>query len=95
MLRTLHELFGQLAGQDLPFEQNPVSVSQMGGLIDLVQDKKITGPTAKKVLRLMVESEHGVMPHVIVEQHGWARQGDAQALTELCQKLVDTHKDKV
>ncbi|ORY92085.1 amidotransferase subunit B [Syncephalastrum racemosum] len=91
---TLHELFGQLAGQDIPFEQNPVSVSQMGGLVDLVQDKKITGPTAKKVLRLMLESEHGVMPQVIVEQRGWARQGDAQALTELCQKLADAHKDK-
>jgi aspartyl-tRNA(Asn)/glutamyl-tRNA(Gln) amidotransferase subunit B len=38
-----HELLGQLAARDETFSDNPVSVAQLGELIDLVQDGKITG----------------------------------------------------
>lgn len=38
-----HELLGQLAARKETFTQNPVSVEQMGELIDLVQNGGITG----------------------------------------------------
>lgn len=38
-----HELLGQLAGRKETFTQNPVSVNQMGELIDMVQNGSITG----------------------------------------------------
>lgn len=38
-----HELIGQLTARKETFSDNPVSVEQLGELIDLVQDGKITG----------------------------------------------------
>ncbi|KAG2141552.1 GatB/GatE catalytic domain-containing protein [Suillus cothurnatus] len=38
-----HELIGQLTARKETFSDNPVSVEQLGELIDLVQDSKITG----------------------------------------------------
>ncbi|SAL96483.1 hypothetical protein [Absidia glauca] len=51
---TLHELFGQLTGEHLTFEENPISVEQLGSLIDLVQDGTITGDEAS--LKALCES---------------------------------------
>lgn len=41
-----HELIGQLTARKETFSDNPVSVEQLGELIDLVQDGKITGKTS-------------------------------------------------
>ena len=41
-----HELLGQLAARKEKFTQNPISVEQMGELIDMVQNGNITGPYA-------------------------------------------------
>ena len=38
-----HELLGQLALRKETFTQNPISVEQMGELIDMVQNGSITG----------------------------------------------------
>jgi aspartyl-tRNA(Asn)/glutamyl-tRNA(Gln) amidotransferase subunit B len=43
LYRMTHELLGQLAARKETFAQNPVSVEQMGELIDLVQNRSITG----------------------------------------------------
>jgi aspartyl-tRNA(Asn)/glutamyl-tRNA(Gln) amidotransferase subunit B len=41
-----HELLGQLTARKETFSDNPVSVAQLGELMDLVQDGKITGKTS-------------------------------------------------
>lgn len=38
-----HELLGQLASQKMSFRQNVISAAQLGELIDMVQQKIITG----------------------------------------------------
>lgn len=43
MPRMTHELLGQLTARKETFSQNPVSIEQMGELIDIVQDGSITG----------------------------------------------------
>jgi Asp-tRNA(Asn)/Glu-tRNA(Gln) amidotransferase B subunit len=43
--RIIHELLGQLALRKTMFHENPISVEQMGGLIDIVQDGMVTGKT--------------------------------------------------
>lgn len=43
MHRVTHELLGQLAYRRETFAQNPVSVAQMGEMVDLVQSGTITG----------------------------------------------------
>jgi len=60
-----HELLGQLATRRETFQENPVSVEQMGGLIDMVQSGKITGTSGKTVLRYMITHRSLEMPSVI------------------------------
>ncbi|KAI8061726.1 Aspartyl/glutamyl-tRNA amidotransferase subunit B [Gongronella butleri] len=92
---TLHELFGQLSTQDIPFTRNPVSVQQMGALIDMVQQGKITGPIGKNVLKAMIQETSATrMPQEIVDANGWARIGDLDTLRTLCQELIAKHPDK-
>lgn len=44
-----HELLGQLASQKMPFRQNTISATQLGGLIDMVQQKTITGEDHSRI----------------------------------------------
>ena len=39
----IHELLGQLAARRETFSDNPVTVEQMGELVDMVQCGKMTG----------------------------------------------------
>jgi hypothetical protein len=41
--RMTHELLGQLAARKETFSDNPVSVEQLGELVDMVQGGKVTG----------------------------------------------------
>ncbi len=43
MKRIIHELLGQLALRKKVFRENPVTLEQMGGLIDMVQSGLMTG----------------------------------------------------
>ncbi|KAG5725686.1 Aspartyl/glutamyl-tRNA(Asn/Gln) amidotransferase subunit B [Termitomyces sp. T112] len=49
-----HELLGQLAARKESFKDNHISVEQMGELIDMVQEKTITGTSGKLLLRYML-----------------------------------------
>ncbi len=41
--RITHELLGQLAFRNETFKENPITIEQMGELVDLVQAGKVTG----------------------------------------------------
>lgn len=43
MERMTHELLGQLAIRKETFKENPISILQLGELIDMVQNGNITG----------------------------------------------------
>ncbi|KAI7854614.1 Aspartyl/glutamyl-tRNA amidotransferase subunit B (Asp/Glu-ADT subunit B) [Circinella umbellata] len=92
---TINDLFGELAKQEIPFMQSPVSIDQMGSLVDLVQDNKITGKIGKDILRIMIEEGNGIMPQKIVEQKGWARMDDSDMLNTICNTLITKHADQV
>ncbi|KAG6813033.1 hypothetical protein H0H92_014567 [Tricholoma furcatifolium] len=49
-----HELLGQLAARKETFQDNHLSAEQLGELIDMVQDKTITGTSGKLLLRHML-----------------------------------------
>ncbi|KAF7365378.1 Glutamyl-tRNA(Gln) amidotransferase subunit B, mitochondrial [Mycena venus] len=50
----VHELLGRLHAARLTFADNPLSTSQLGELIDLVQSGAITGTSGKLLLREML-----------------------------------------
>ncbi|KAI8881583.1 aspartyl/glutamyl-tRNA amidotransferase subunit B [Backusella circina FSU 941] len=89
---TLNELSGTLASHQLLFEDNPISVQRFGALIDLVQNRIITGNTGKDVIRLMINNP--AEPLDIVKEKGWLRITDKATLQTLCNELMDKNTKK-
>lgn len=57
-IRVIHNLLGVLTTGNIPFDQNPVTSTNMGDLVALVLEDKMTGTTAKTLLnRLVLESK--------------------------------------
>ncbi|KAG6844528.1 hypothetical protein H0H87_006184 [Tephrocybe sp. NHM501043] len=63
-----HELLGQLAARKESFKDNQLSVEQLGELIDLVQDKTITGTSGKLLLRHMLANPSQALPQQIATE---------------------------
>ncbi|KAF8138915.1 Glutamyl-tRNA-Gln amidotransferase B subunit [Boletus edulis] len=66
----IHELLGQLAARKETFSDNPVSVEQMGELVDMVQNGKMTGKSGKALLRHMVTSRSTASPSILARELG-------------------------
>ncbi|KAI9000741.1 Glutamyl-tRNA-Gln amidotransferase B subunit [Trametes punicea] len=62
-----HELLGQLAFRHETFTDNPISVEQMGELVDLVQCGKVTGTSGKTILRHILSTRTPDLPSKIAE----------------------------
>jgi len=62
-----HELLGQLASQKMTFRQSTISSAQLGQLIDMVQQKMITGTTGKQLIRHMLSNPTTDPPSKIAE----------------------------
>src|SRR5215210_4337136 len=65
---VINELFGRLNREGRGIEASPISAAQLGGIIDLIGEKVISGKIAKDVLEI-VWAEGGD-PRAIVEQRG-------------------------
>ncbi|KAG0702424.1 GatB/GatE catalytic domain-containing protein [Suillus ampliporus] len=63
-----HELLGQLTARKETFSDNPVSIEQLGELIDLVQDGKITGTSGKSLLKHIIANRSSSAPSVLAQE---------------------------
>ncbi|KAF9219667.1 GatB-domain-containing protein [Gyrodon lividus] len=63
-----HELLGQLAACKETFSDNPVSMEQMGKLIDMVQSGKVTGTSGKTLLCHIITSHSTASPSTLAQQ---------------------------
>ncbi|CDS07095.1 hypothetical protein LRAMOSA09618 [Lichtheimia ramosa] len=87
---TVNDLFRELALKEIPFQACPITVEQMGALVDMVQKNTITGKIGKDVLHMMLQ-EGGGNPQEIVDKKGWARIDDSALLKSICENLVSKH----
>jgi len=87
------ELFGLLnkAGKDVT--ASPVSAARLGGLIDLLVDKTLSGPLAKKVLERMFET--GREARDIVEAEGLKQVTDTAAIEAVVDRVMAENPEKV
>lgn len=87
------ELFGALnkAGKDI--EASPVSAENLGGLIDLISDKTISGKIAKTVFEVMLET--GDAPAKIVEEKGLKQVTDTGAIEKIIDEVIAGNPDQV
>ncbi len=90
---VINELFGRLNKEGLDIEHSPVSAAQLGGIIDLITSKTISGKIAKDVFDI-VWSEGGD-PADIVEKRGLRQVTDMGAIESAVDAVIAANPDKV
>lgn len=87
------ELYGALNKKDLTFEQNPISASDFGSLVNLIHEEVISGKIAKAVFEEMFESD--MSPEQIVESKGLKQITDPEQIRGFVQKVLEDNPDSV
>jgi aspartyl-tRNA(Asn)/glutamyl-tRNA(Gln) amidotransferase subunit B len=90
---VINELFGRLNKEGKAIEQSPVSVVQLGGLVDLIADGTISGKIAKDLFEI-VWSEGGD-PAAIVQKRGLRQVTDTGAIEAAVDAIIAANPDKV
>jgi aspartyl-tRNA(Asn)/glutamyl-tRNA(Gln) amidotransferase subunit B len=87
------DLFAALNRMGLEISESPVSSAQLGGLIDLIADKTISGRIAKDVFEIMLETREDAA--VIVEKKGLRQVTDTTAIENAVDEVIAANPDKV
>ncbi len=90
---VISELFGALNRVGLDISSSPVSAAALGGLIDLMADRTISGRIAKDVFALMVET--GEEAAKIVEKKGLRQVTDTGAIEAVIDQVLAQQADKL
>ncbi|KAI0080877.1 Glutamyl-tRNA amidotransferase B subunit [Panus rudis PR-1116 ss-1] len=84
-----HELLGQLALRQQTFRDNPLTVDQLGEIIDLVQNKKITGTSGREILRRILTERLKDRPSALAERMGLlVSSTDSTSLKSWCEEVI-------
>ncbi|KAH9049680.1 Glutamyl-tRNA amidotransferase B subunit [Lactarius hengduanensis] len=84
----IHELLGQLALRKKVFRENPISVEQMGGLIDMVQSGLVTGSSGKLLLRHMLDNPSSAASTELARRLGLLATREDGLLEQLCVQAI-------
>src|SRR4051795_4114036 len=90
---VINELFGRLNREGHGIEDSPVSATQLGGIIDLIGEKVISGKIAKDLFEI-VWAEGGD-PRAIVEQRGLKQVTDTGTIEKVIDEVLASNPDKV
>ncbi|KAM9314283.1 glutamyl-tRNA(Gln) amidotransferase subunit B, mitochondrial [Pholidichthys leucotaenia] len=89
-----NELLGHLKQQDMSVSQSPVTPSALAELLDLQEMGRISSSAAKQVFQEMWRSSDKTALQITQEQD-LGLVSDTTQLHNICQKVVDSHADKV
>ncbi len=87
------ELFGALNRLDREIGDSPVTPAQAGELLSLMADGTLSGPLARQVFEIMLET--GGDPGAIAEDHGLKQLSDTGALEQTIAQVLGANADKV
>ncbi len=90
---VINELFGRLNKEGLDIEHSPVSAAQLGGILDLVASRTISGKIAKDVFDIVWTD--GGDPAEIVEKRGLRQVTDLGAIETAVDAVIAANPDKV
>jgi aspartyl-tRNA(Asn)/glutamyl-tRNA(Gln) amidotransferase subunit B len=90
---VINELFGRLNKEGKSIATSPVSAEQLGGLIELISDKTISGKIAKDLFEILWTE--GGDPRALVADRGMAQVTDLGAIGAIVDELVAQNPDKV
>ena len=86
---TMVELFGALNKAGVELEDSPVSADALGGLIDRISDKTISGKIAKDVFFKMVAGEGSA--DEIIERDGLKQVTDLSAIEKMVDEAISAN----
>ena len=87
------ELFGLLKKNNIQFNQNPISPNYLNELVELIENKTISGKIAKDVFEIMFATSKS--PKMIVKEKGLEQVSDDSAIEVFVDQVVNENKDKV
>ncbi|AHA27990.1 Asp-tRNA(Asn)/Glu-tRNA(Gln) amidotransferase subunit GatB [Candidatus Liberibacter americanus] len=89
----INDLLGALNKLGKSIEDTPISIDQLGGLIDLIVDKTISGKIAKDVFNILLDK--GGSPKEIVEKLSLHQITDISAISNAVDEVINSNPDKV
>ncbi len=90
---VINELFGRLNKEGRAITEAPVSAGQLGAILDLMEERTISGKIAKDLFEI-VWTEGGD-PRAIVEKRGMKQVTDVKAIEKLVDDIIAANPDKV
>ncbi len=90
---VINELFGRLNKEGQSVATSPLSAAQLGGLIELISDKTISGKIAKDLFEILWTE--GGDPRALVAARGMAQVTDLGAIGAIIDELIAQNPDKV
>ena len=87
------ELFGLLKKNNIQFNQNPISPNYLNELVELIENKTISGKIAKDVFEIMFATSKS--PKVIVKEKGLEQVTDDSAIEVFVDQVINENNDKV
>ena len=90
---VINEFFGRLNKEGMEIADSPMSADQLGGIIDLIADKSISGKIAKELFEI-VWSEGGD-PLQIVEKRGMKQVTDMGAIEKAVDEVIAANPGQV
>src|SRR5215217_6103540 len=90
---VVNELFGRLNREGRGIEASPISAAQLGGIIDLIGEKVISGKIAKDLFEIVWSQ--GGDPRELVEARGMKQVTDLGAIEKVVDDIIAANPDKV
>ena len=87
------ELFGLLKKNNIQFNENPISPNYLNELVELIENKTISGKIAKDVFEIMFATSKS--PKMIVKEKGLEQVTDDSAIEVFVDQVINENKDKV
>ena len=87
------ELFGLLKKNNIQFNQNPISPNYLNELVELIENKTISGKIAKDVFEIMFATSKS--PKMIVKEKGLEQVTDDSAIEVFVDQVINENEDKV
>lgn len=89
-----HELLGRLHTRGIEFSPDVVTTSQLGSLIDCVDQGQISSKIGKAVLDMMIGGDSRDA-NAIVEEKGWKQMNNQEELDTMCDDILAKYPEKV
>ncbi len=90
---VINELFGRLNRDGKDISSTPISAGQLGAIIDLIQEKVISGKIAKDLFEIVFTE--GGDPREIVEKRGMKQVTDTGAIEKSVDQIIAANPEKV